>query len=261
MAVEAPRQARQPATLRRDEVIVVALGRALVDRLARLASAARAEPMTVMPRGAPAVAAILAILLTAVLLDALVAGWARQLPPPAVHVAALVTLLGQGWLSMVPAIAVALCLGWMSFAAASRRRRARLAVLAEKAMFVASALIIAALIGTVLKHLVGRVRPPHGGTPHPFDFEPFSTAASRASFPSGHSLTVAALFVAVTAIAPRWRAPLAILALAVFVSRIVVEAHYTSDVVAGACVGALGASIALVLFRRARIGLRDGPGS
>ena len=203
----------------------LAVWRAFATRLAKLAATVRAGPSVLLPVPIGTASVLLLTLVVALALDAPVATLARHLPPSAIHVFADVTLLGQGWVSIAPAVLVALWLARASFAARTRRERARLRLAAERAMFVASAIILPSLVGTVLKHIVGRVRPPHVGPPHPFDFEPLSAAASRASFPSGHSVTVAALFVAVVAVAPRWRLPLAVLAIAVFASRIAIEAH------------------------------------
>jgi dolichol-phosphate mannosyltransferase len=116
-----------------------------------------------------------------------------------------------------------------------------------------------ALVTTVVKHLVGRVRPPHIGIPNPFVFEPFSLAASKASFPSGHATVMAAFIAAIGAVAPRWRAPVVAIAVLVILSRIAIDAHYASDVLAGALIGWFGAQAVLALFARTRIGFTRDP--
>jgi hypothetical protein len=67
---------------------------------------------------------------------------------------------------------------------------------------------------------------------------------------------MAALVVAVGAVAPRWRAPALVVAALVIFSRLAIDAHYVSDVVAGAFLGGFGARAMLMLFARARIGFR-----
>jgi hypothetical protein len=72
---------------------------------------------------------------------------------------------------------------------------------------------------------------------------------------------VAALIIVVGALAPRLRVTVKFVAAAVFLSRLAIEAHYASDVLAGALIGFAGARMVLGLFARARIGFsRDGEG-
>ena len=68
--------------------------------------------------------------------------------------------------------------------------------------------------------------------------------SSLASFPSGHSATAFAMAVALGFLMPRLRPPLVVLAVAIALSRIVVQAHFASDIVAG---GALGIGAARVV--------------
>jgi undecaprenyl-diphosphatase len=68
-----------------------------------------------------------------------------------------------------------------------------------------------------------------------------------ASFPSGHAITAFACAVALGYFLPRLRWALLTLAVLVAISRVVVGAHYASDVIAGAAIGWLSA----VLVRRA----------
>jgi undecaprenyl-diphosphatase len=88
----------------------------------------------------------------------------------------------------------------------------------------------------------------------PFAYEPFSWRPQYASLPSGHTLTAFAALVAIGALFPRARPFLWAFALLIAVSRIVVTAHYASDVIAGAAVGAFGALWVRDWFARRRLG-------
>jgi membrane-associated phospholipid phosphatase len=109
------------------------------------------------------------------------------------------------------------------------------------------------LFVTIVKRIIGRARPYVDHGPHPFEFHPFSSAAF-ASMPSGHTTTVFSILVALGTLWPRGRTVLWIYALAILVSRVVVSAHYPSDVVAGAVVGTVGALLVRRWFALRRLG-------
>ena len=85
-----------------------------------------------------------------------------------------------------------------------------------------------------------------GGSLDPFLYNPFVWRASYAGMPSGHATTAFAVLVAFGTLWPRYRTVFLIYALLIAVSRVLVTAHYPSDVLAGALVGIGGA----VLVRR-----------
>ena len=68
------------------------------------------------------------------------------------------------------------------------------------------------------------------------------------------------MLVAFGALWPRTRRYLLIYALLIVVSRVVVTAHYPSDVLAGALVGAVGALLVRRWFAMRRLGFSDRPG-
>ncbi len=76
---------------------------------------------------------------------------------------------------------------------------------------------------------------------------------SSFSFPSGDAAIAVGAAVALSFVAPRWRWPAYLFALAVLFERVAVGVHYPSDVLAGAVVGAisgLAAPRAIALVRR-----------
>jgi membrane-associated phospholipid phosphatase len=114
------------------------------------------------------------------------------------------------------------------------------------------------LADTVIKRIIGRVRPSDLG---PFAFEPLSWRSAYASLPSGHATNVFATLVAVGAVFPRARPALWVYALVIAASRVIVSAHFTSDVLAGAAFGAFGALVIRDWFAARRLGFyvgRDG---
>lgn len=110
--------------------------------------------------------------------------------------------------------------------------------LAQKSGFVFADIALTGLTVDLLKILIGRPRPvllPEGIFNQ---FTPLSFHARWWSFPSGHSATMMAAALSLGVIFPRWRLPLWSAAGLIAASRIVVAAHYPSDVMGGLIVAA-----------------------
>jgi membrane-associated phospholipid phosphatase len=94
-------------------------------------------------------------------------------------------------------------------------------------------------INSPMKWLVGRIRPYHGVTP--FQLHPFTVGLEHVeasfSFPSGDATIAFAMAVALSITIPNLRALWWTLAIIVGIERICENAHYPSDVIAGAAVG------------------------
>ena len=116
------------------------------------------------------------------------------------------------------------------------------------------AVLVPALVGDVLKWIVGRGRPFVGGEGNVFNFRHFGGTEAFASFPSGHANTAFALAFAVSALWPQARPVMLVYAVAIALSRLVLLAHHPSDVVAGALVGVIGAMAVRYWFAARRLG-------
>jgi len=143
------------------------------------------------------------------------------------------------------------------------RGSSRLLLLAfgTRLQFLFFAVLVPVLLGEIVKWIVGRGRPFVGGEANPFNFAHFAGTEAYASFPSGHAITSFALAFAVTAVWPRARVAMAVYALLIAVSRLVLLAHHPSDVVAGALIGLAGAMFVRYWFAARRLGFairRDG---
>ncbi len=142
--------------------------------------------------------------------------------------------------------------------ATTRIAQAVMAAFMVRVGFVFLAVGVPGLFVTIVKRLIGRARPYVDHGPHPFEFHPLSTAAF-ASMPSGHTTTVFSILVALGSLWPRGRTVLWVYAVAILVSRVVVSAHYPSDVVAGAVVGTVGALLVRRWFALRRLGFSVAP--
>jgi membrane-associated phospholipid phosphatase len=189
------------------------------------------------------------------LLDAPARDFAAALPPGLVDIAYEVTDFGRsGWI-LVPVGALMIMVALLASPALDHMSRAVLAMLAARFGYVFVAVGLPGLVGTVVKRWIGRVRPSDNG---PFAYEPLSWRSEYASFPSGHATTAFAALVAFGLIFPRARPVLWVYALFIAASRVMVSAHYSSDVIAGAAFGAFGALWVCDWFAARRLGFYVG---
>jgi membrane-associated phospholipid phosphatase len=135
-----------------------------------------------------------------------------------------------------------------------------LAAVMVRVGFLFAAIAVPSLFVTIVKRIIGRARPNVGGSLDPFLFSPFKWHAAYAAMPSGHATTAFAVLVAFGTLWPRARTALLIYALLIAISRVVVTAHYPTDVLAGALVGVVGAMMVRRYFALRRLGFSIGPG-
>ena len=134
-----------------------------------------------------------------------------------------------------------------------------LATIMVRVGFLFTAIAVPSLFVTIIKRLIGRARPMVGGSLDPFLYSPFVWRADYAGMPSGHATTAFAVLVAFGTLWPRSRTLWLVYALLIAVSRVVVTAHYPSDVLAGALVGIGGAVLVRHYFAQRRLGFAIGP--
>jgi membrane-associated phospholipid phosphatase len=140
-------------------------------------------------------------------------------------------------------------------------QRSLLFGLGTRLQFIFCAVAASSLVTEVLKYSIGRGRPFVGGEANAFHFSHFAGNPAYYSFPSGHATTAFALALAVSAVWPQTRVAMAVYALIIAATRLVLLAHHPSDVVAGAMVGIVGAMFVRYWFAARRLGFaiqRDG---
>ncbi|MBN9052579.1 MAG: phosphatase PAP2 family protein, partial [Rhizobiales bacterium] len=102
----------------------------------------------------------------------------------------------------------------------------------------------------LVKLIVGRARPELFAEHGAYSLTPFAYDDLYSSFPSGHSAAVGAFFGAFSMLVPRLRPLFLLGALAIGVSRVIVGAHYPSDVAAGLLLGLWTAIATAYVFAR-----------
>lgn len=105
-------------------------------------------------------------------------------------------------------------------------------------LFVFTAVAASGILVNILKVIFGRTRPRMWVDNGEYGFAPFTLGESLyQSFPSGHSVTAFAIAAAFICLFPRLRYVMLVLAGTVAFSRVVITAHYLSDVIAGSLLG------------------------
>lgn len=202
--------------------------------------------------------AILVFLLLAWTLDAAASRGAGNLPRWIISAFDDITDFGKSGWFLWPLGLLFLALAALPPVLAPFSQRVLAAVMVRVG-FLFAAIAMPSLFVTIVKRIIGRARPNVGGSLDPFLFIPFKWHAAYAGMPSGHATTAFAVLVAFGTLWPRWRTVLLIYALLIVISRVVVTAHYPTDVLAGALVGVVGAMMVRRYFALRRLGFSIGP--
>ncbi len=140
-----------------------------------------------------------------------------------------------------PTLAIVGVLTLIDWSRLDREGQLRLAPSLAYAAQLFCSVAIAGIVTNILKVIFGRARPAFLDDLGQFDFHLVRFGNDFASFPSGHSTTMGAVTLTLMILIPQARVPLFIVGLCLALSRIVVRAHFPSDVVAGFTIGALTA--------------------
>ena len=160
---------------------------------------------------------------------------------------------------VVTAVAAGMC--FVAAKSATGQERRRYLFHAWRAAYVFLAVAVSGLIADLIKPVAGDARPKLFFSEHISGFSGFGPNANYWSFPSGHSVTAAALAFALCVLYPRWRWAWILAALLIGMSRIGLDTHHLSDVVGGFYIGLVTAWALYAVFRRNGIALSDTPGS
>ena len=145
----------------------------------------------------------------------------------------------SGW-TLIPLGGLIVLAAILCAPAAGRTTNLVLTSLIVRLEFLFLAIAVPGLFVTIVKGFIGRLRPSDLG---PFTYSPWSWQHKFASLPSGHSAAAFAFAFAIGVLWPRARVPVFVFAVVIGVSRVVIQAHFVSDVVAAAFVGGFGAII------------------
>ncbi|MEM8839458.1 MAG: phosphatase PAP2 family protein [Pseudomonadota bacterium] len=198
------------------------------------------------------------ILVTFLLIDPLTRTLSQLTPDSAKISFRSITVFGASHWYLVPAGVPVLLAAFVDWRRVSRRVRTGVQTILWQAAALFAAVVISGIAVNLLKRAIGRARPKLMEDVGVYGFDPFAFTSSFASFPSGHSTTIGAVAVFAAVIFPRWIWTIIAIALIVGWSRVVVGAHYPSDIVAGLAFGALFAWGTLSFFAARRLGFKRG---
>ena len=172
--------------------------------------------------------------------------WPAWLADPA----AQVTDVGRSWWILTLATLVAVGARGFQKLSTNERGRQIAAHLIPIAVYILASVGLASLIVNTVKRVIGRPRPVLFAQDGLFSLHPFSWNFDLESFPSGHSTVNGALFMALGLLCPRLRWPLLLLGFCFALTRVLVGAHFPSDVTAGFAFGMWFSFAMALLFSR-----------
>ncbi|HYU13560.1 MAG TPA: phosphatase PAP2 family protein, partial [Stellaceae bacterium] len=187
------------------------------------------------------VAAIAIVAATMIVLDAPAVTAAQRAPAWLPEIFDHITEFGKSVWFLVP-IALALAtIALLASPALPRMSQRVLAAIAVRLGFLFLAIGLPGLVFTIGKRLIGRARPFVEGSADPLIYRPLGWSVEYASLPSGHAVDAFAAAMAIGVLWPRMRPLMWTYAVVIAVSRVVLTAHFPSDVMVGAVAGAVGA--------------------
>jgi undecaprenyl-diphosphatase len=186
-------------------------------------------------------AAIAVIAETMVFADAPIIRLVLRLPEGVVIAFNWMTDFGKSVRFLVPIAVMLAAIATLASPTLTSMSQRVLAAMAVRLSFLFVAIALPGLVFTIVKRLIGRARPLVGGSLDPFLHHTLGWSVEYASLPSGHATDAAAVATAIGALWPRTRPLMWTYAALIALSRVVLTAHYPSDVIAGVIVGAAGA--------------------
>jgi lipid A 4'-phosphatase len=120
-------------------------------------------------------------------------------------------------------------------------------------LFLFTAILVTGLITQIIKHVVGRPRPNHSLMQKSFEFDFFNLNSAFHSFPSGHTSTIFVVALFLSIFTPKIKYYYLFFASLIAFSRVVVSAHFFTDLLGGVVVAFIGFKITLVIFNKLKI--------
>lgn len=109
--------------------------------------------------------------------------------------------------------------------------------------------LLSGVAANIIKFIFGRWRPKALLEDGLYGYEWFEVGYIQTSFPSGHSATMLSVTVLLSLFLPRLRYPFILFGVLIALSRVVINAHFLSDVIVGSLIGILSS---LYIYKRYR---------
>ena len=207
---------------------------------------------------AAALAVLAVVAVSMPLLDALLVGDARLLPRWVRRTFEFITQFGLAHWFLWPTGILLLVIAASPASKLTHLSQGVLAAIVVRLGFIFLAISLPGIFVAIVKRVIGRARPYVFQMVDPYSYAPFVWKSAYASLPSGHSTNAFAAAIAIGALWPKARTPMWIYAVVIAASRVVVNAHFPSDVIAGAFAGITGALLVRGWFAARRLGFAVG---
>ncbi len=189
-----------------------------------------------------------AIFFSIIFLDTPFAVFAKQIDPNIRHFFGEITEIGSSeWFIIVTLTIICFTLIGMRISN-SMKMKYSLALIRQWSWYFLAVIAIVGLSVNFVKYALGRARPKHFEELGVLEFDFLLFESSFASFPSGHTTTVISAAFALAIIFPKLRTILITIGCWVALSRVIIGAHYLSDILAGYLYGGVGSFIMYQYF-------------
>jgi len=156
-------------------------------------------------------------------LDVMLAYYCKSLNSQILDLFGFITIFGLAILYLVPSFA-----GFLIFKFLYKKK-----LWSMKALFIFASIAFSGILVDILKFISGRYRPIMLFNYGLYGFNFFETSSDLTSFPSGHASNITALMLSLYFIYPKYRNIYIIAAVLVIISRVIISAHFFTDVLAG----------------------------
>ena len=161
-----------------------------------------------------------------------------------------ITILGDSkWYFLLSLFTILICYA-LNYFFPPKKKNSSLKVFLEISIFLFSSLFITGLITQTLKHLVGRPRPSYVSLDNNIGFEFINLNSEFHSFPSGHTSTIFVVALVFVYFIPKLKYLFFSLAGLIAFSRIVIGAHFFTDILGGIVVSFIGIKIANLFINK-----------
>ena len=117
-------------------------------------------------------------------------------------------------------------------------------------LFLFFSILLTGVLTQIIKHVIGRPRPNYASKNSDLDISLFNFESAFHSFPSGHTSTIFVVALSLSLITPKIKYFYLLYAGIIGFSRVVVGAHYFTDILGGIAVAFVGYKATLYLFKK-----------
>jgi len=117
-------------------------------------------------------------------------------------------------------------------------------------LFLFIATLITGFLTQIIKHIVGRLRPNHSQIENNVEFDFFNLDSAFHSFPSGHTSTIFIVVFVFSIFTPKIKYFYFFFGSLVALSRVIVGAHFFTDIIGGVIIAFVGFKITKIIFKK-----------